>query len=200
MPTDFAPDAKRYNLFTTDGSRKFLWRLTDEGIALEADGIAVMRTGQWTHARYADIAAVTMTSGAIGQSGLCGVCTIRLKNGALIVAGNLNNRGIADGFRDGLFRQFVTDLHQRLIETGAAKDIFFHAGFSQSRLTVLVLVTIIAALLFIALPLGLLIFTRDIQSLWMLIAGVGLVYPIVRVARNNQPTTSLPTAPPDVLR
>lgn len=200
MSSDPAPDAKRYDLFTTDGSRKFVWRLTDAGIALEADGIAVLRAGQWTRARYADIAAVTLTSGAIGQSGLRGACTIRLNNGALVVVNNLNARGISDGVRDGLFRQFVTDLHQRLIQSGAAKDVTFHAGFSQSRMTGLVFITTLAALLFIALPFGLLIFTRDIESLWMLLAGVGLVYPIVRVARNNQPTTYLPTAPPDLLR
>ena len=200
MPADLTPDAKHYDLFTTDGSRKFVWRLADEGIALEPDGIAVMRAGQWTRARYADIAAITLTSGAIGQSGLRGACTIRLNNLALIVVNNLNVRGIADGFRDGLFRQFVSDLHERLIQTSDAKNIFFHAGFSQSRMTGLVFITIIAALLFIVLPLGLLIFTQDIQALWMLLAGVGLVYPVVRVARNNQPATYLPTAPPDVLR
>lgn len=200
MSSDPAPDARHYDLFTTDGSRKFVWRLTDAGIALEADGIAVMRAGQWTRARYADIAAITLTSGAIGQSGLRGACTIRLNNGALVVVNNLNARGISDGFRDGLFRQFVTDLHQRLMQSGAAKDVTFHSGFSQSRMTGLVFITTIAALLFIALPVGLLVFTRDIESLWMLLAGVGLVYPIVRVARNNQPTTYLPTAPPDLLR
>src|SRR3569623_1109612 len=176
MSTDLAPDAKRYDLFTTDGSRKFVWRLADEGIALEPDGIAVMRAGQWTRARYAEIAAITLTSGAIGQSGLRGACTIRLNNLALIVVNNLNVRGIADGFRDGLFRQFVSDLHRKLIETGDAKDIYFHAGFSQSRMTGLVFITIIAALMFVVLPLGLLIFTGDIQTLWMLLAGAGLVY------------------------
>ena len=200
MSTDLAPDAKRYNLFTTEGSRKLVWRLADEGVALEPDGIAVMRAGQWTRAHYTDIAAITLTSGAIGQSGLRGACTIRLNNLALIVVNNLNARGIADGFRDGIFRQFVGDLHNRLIETGTAKDIYFHAGFSQSRMTGLVVITIIAALLFVVLPFGLLIFTRDIQTLWMLLAGAGLVYPIVRVTRNNQPATYLPTAPPDVLR
>src|SRR3569623_1500253 len=85
-------------------------------------------------------------------------------------------RGIADGYRDGLFRQCGGDLHRKLIETGDAKDIYFHAGFSQSRMTGLVFITIIAALMFVVLPLGLLIFTGDIQTLWMLLAGAGLVY------------------------
>jgi hypothetical protein len=40
---------------------------------------------------------------------------------------------------------------------------------------------------------------RDTDALWMLIAGVGLVFPVLRVARANQPAAYLPDAPPDLL-
>ena len=199
MSAEAIDTTQRYDLFTRDGSTKFQWRLKDEGIGLTPAGIEVMRANRWTDAAYTDIASVTLTTGVIGTGAPMAACTIKLNNGGQIIVTNVTARGIADGARNGAYRSFVRDFHQHLVDSGAATGITFHSGFTQRRLSWLIFALILAAILFIATPLGILIFTRDTDALWMLIAGVGLVFPVMRVAKSNRPAAYLPGAPPDLL-
>ena len=61
----------------------------------------------------------------------------------------------------------------------------------------LIAVTIVAGLLFVALPLVLLLMTREIKVLIALIFGGGLLWSVVRIIRTNQPGTYRPSQPPD---
>jgi len=196
LPADGAP---RYDLFTRDGDTRFTWSLTDEGVALEDDALMLMRAGRWTRASYHDIVAVKLSSGVLGRSNTMGNCTIELANGSKIIVSNVNKRGIADGFRDGIYRRFVADLHQHLLSSGAAEGIDFHSGFSQGRMTGLLFALIAATGLFLVLPFVLFIATHDIETLWILLAGAGLVIPVYRIANNNQPAAYMPASPPDLL-
>lgn len=194
-----ANDAQRYDLFTRDGQTRFTWTLTDEGVALEDEALVLMRAGRWTRAQYHDIVSVTLTSGTLGRGNTMGSCAIELANGSKIIVANVNKRGIADGFRDGLYRRFVADLHKHLLASGAAESIDFHSGFSQGRMTGLLFALIAATGLFLVLPFVLLIATHDIETLWILLAGAGLVIPVYRIANNNQPAAYMPANPPDLL-
>ena len=199
MSDEPAEDAQRYDLFTRDGETRFVWSLTDEGVALEADALVLMRAGRWTRANYEDIISVTLSSGVIGRGNVIASCTIVLGNGSRVIVSNVNRTGVADGFRDGIYRRFVADLHKHLLASGAATGIEFHSGFSQTRMTGLILTLIVATGFFLVLPFVLLVATHDIKALLILLAGAALVVPVYRIARTNQPSTYLPAEPPDLL-
>ena len=87
----------RYDLFSTDGGTRFVWRYRDEGVGLEADALAMVRAGRWTRVPFADIAQVTLSTAAAGQSRQMGQCTLTLLNGRRIVVTSANASGLADG-------------------------------------------------------------------------------------------------------
>ena len=199
MADEPAEGARRYDLFTRDGETRFVWSLTDEGVALEADALVLMRAGQWTRAPFDEIVSVTLASGVIGRGNTMGSCTITLGSNGKVIVGNTNKSGVADGFRDGIYRRFVVDFHKQLLDSGAATGIDFHSGFSQTRMTGLILTLIVATGFFLVLPFILLIATHDLKALLILLVGAALVMPVYRVARTNQPSTYGPADPPDLL-
>lgn len=194
-----AEGAQHYDLFSRDGEPRLVWRLTDEGVALEPDALVVRRAGQWTRAEYERILSINLSSGQIGRSGTIASCTIQMSSGLRIVVSNVNERGVADGSRDSVYRQFVTDFHKRLRESGAVSRISFNSGFSQGRSTGLLVIGVIATGFFVALPVILLLATHELKALLITVAGLGFVLPLWRTFSANQPSTYNPGAPPDLL-
>lgn len=192
-----APAAQHYDLFTSDGHMQ--WRLQDRGLELRPDCLALMRAGRWTEVPFGDVVQVKLAIAFLARSRPIGQCTLVLANGGKVVVMNANASGLSDGERDTIFRQFVKDVHRALVQSGAASAITFHAGFSERRMNGLRIALVVATLFFVALPVVLLLATRDPQMLWILLAGVVLVLPAYRAMRTNQPATYNPGAPPDLL-
>jgi hypothetical protein len=46
---------------------------------------------------------------------------------------------------------------------------------------------VVAVLFFVATPVILLLITGDMQALWITLAGAGMVYPLIRSAKANEP-------------
>jgi hypothetical protein len=195
-PADGAP---RYDLFTRDGEMRLVWRLADEGVALEPEALVLHRGGRWTQANYSDMLSVALTSGSFAGANTIGTCTIEMRSGLRIVVSNVNASGVSDGRRDGTYRRFVADFHQHLVAAGAAGTMRFQSGFGEGRITGLFLLGIVASALFVVLPLILLLATHELRTLWITVAGLGLIVPLWRTFSANQPATYDPGAPPDLL-
>jgi hypothetical protein len=191
--------AQRYDLFTLERAGRFAWQNKDRGVTLGPTAMSVLRGNRWISLPYRKIASIGLSTGSIGNFRSIAQCTVRLKSGRQLVITNTNARGMSDGLRDGLYREFVADFHDRLLADGAAQSITFRSGFSRGRMTGLVAALIAGAALFLLLPTLLLIFTHNLETLWALLAGVGLVFPAFRIATANQPATYLPNRPPDLL-
>ncbi len=198
MSDDDAPDAHRYELFTTDGAVRFALTLKDHGIALEPRALALMRAGRWTRADFADIASVTLSTATAGRT-ILAQCTIGLVNGGRIVVSNAGASGIADGRHDQAFRLFVRDLHAALVESGAAAGIAFRSGYSAGRSMGLNIAVGAAVLLLGVLPLILFFISGEVKILGALVVGAFLLWPMLRVARMNTPRTYSPGNPPDLI-
>ena len=200
MAIEPADGAQHYDLFTRDGATRLVWRLTDRGVALEPGAFIVRRSGQWTRAEFKRILSVTLSSGQAPGSRAIASCTIQMSSGLRIVVSNLNARGVSDGSRDGIYRQFVADLHARLRDAGVASGVAFRSGFSQARSTGLLVAGLIATGFFVVLPVILLLATHELKALLITAAGLGLVVPIWRTFSANQPGSYNPRLPPDLLR
>ena len=135
----------------------------------------------------------------IGRSNTIGSCAIELGNGSKILVSNVGPSGLPDGSRDGTYRRFVEDFHRQLIAAKAVGSINFHSGFSQARMTGIMIILVIATGFFLLMPLVLLLITHDLKGLWILLVGAGLVFPLYRIAGANQPATYNPGEPPDLL-
>ena len=199
MSNQPAEGAQRYDLFTRDGATRMVWRLTDEGVAVEPDALLVYRGGQWTRAEFDRMLSVTLSSGQVARSGAIGSCTIQMSSGLKIVVTNTKASGVADGSRDTTYRLFVRDFHQRLRESGAATQMSFRSGYSQGRSNGLLVIGVIASCFFVGLPVVMLLATHELKALLITAAGLGLVVPLWRTYSANQPATYNPGAPPDLL-
>ncbi len=196
------PDAgaTRYDLFNNDGRFRLAWRLTDPGIVVEPDALLLRRAGQWTRLPFDRIASVTLSTGSFG-SGTYGNCAIETSNGSRTIVSNMNERGMADGKRDGDYRRFVAAFHQALLASPALPAIRFRSGFSQARSNGLLVVMVLASALFVLLPLVLLLTTGEVKMLWALLVGATvLVFPYWKIFGANRPGAYNPGAPPDLLR
>lgn len=190
--------AQRFDLFYRDGPARIVWRLTDNGVDLEPDALVVRRNGRLSRTPFAEIVSVTLNSALIGRNTIA-MCTIQLRNGGRIVVSNANARGLADGTLDRPYREFIVGVHQRLLDSGAARGISFRSGFSTVRIAVLRTALVAGAALFFVLPLVLLVVTGEVKALFLAIAGGLLLYPALKAASANRPATYLPNAPPDMV-
>lgn len=196
---DAQPTKTHYDLFARTAERRFVWRFKDHGVTVEDDALSLVIGGQWLRIPFDRIMTVTLSSNAIPRSGTIGQCTIQLVSGSRYVIGNGNDQGLADGHRDGPYRRFIGQLHQRLIATGAAKNIRFVSGYSETRRTILIAALAVAVAFFVVLPLILLLIVKDLKILGVLAAGAALVWPAMRVAGANRPGLYSPQNPPDFI-
>ena len=196
---DQALDTARYDLFTLDAAARLIWKNTDRGVAIEPTALVLWRAGRWRKLRYDEIDTITLSTGVIGASRTIGQCTLTLRTGRRIVITNTNAAGTADGMRDELYREFIRDFHRALIVSGAAGYIVFRSGFSRGRMTGLMVALVAAAGVFVLLPLMLLLITRNLQALWLLLAGATIVAPAAGIAHSNKAAAYAPQQPPDLL-
>ena len=194
------PGGARYDLFVTDGHLRLRLKLEDAGVGPMPDRLYFMLDGKWQHRAYRDIAAVTLSSSAIGSSAVIGMCRIRFRDGTEVLVSSAGASGLSDGSRDEAFAGFVREFHRRLVDSGAAGAMAFHSGFSTARARGLTAALVAAGVLLVALPLGLFIATGNLQLLYGAAAvAFVLIAPALRVLGPNRPASYRPSEPPTLL-
>ncbi len=191
--------ARRYALFTTDGATRFRMRLTDQGISPGFDSISFEREGSWTSRPYAEIRSVWLSSNGVGRYGVAGQCVIEFRNGDRLVVSSADARGLPAAVQKPGYRDFIRDLHERLVASGVSRGISFRSGYSEARRTILIVAMVAAVALFIALPLVLFLATGAWQMLGAIAFGVLLLWPAFQVVGPNSPRIYHPASPPDLL-
>jgi len=94
----------------------------------------------------------------------------RFANGTALTISNTGTSGLPKAEQTPIYRDFVHDLHARLVvhEHGAIR---FTAGMAPWRYNGLLITTIIAGILFLAVPFGLVLVTGDLHGLWLMLGG-----------------------------
>lgn len=202
--TDPAPATAQtaYDLYYLQDGKRFFWRNPNHGVTLYdagRDSAIIWRNDAIEVGRrlWTDIVAVNMSSGSDGKN-VVNACLIRFRDGRTLTVTDAGPSGQVDHDRTPPYRDFVRALHRRLAAAPQG-TIRFTAGFSEGRHTVLVVALFIGALFFVGTPVVLLFIVRDWRVLGVLAAGIGLLWPLWKVAETNRPRAYDPRHPPGEL-
>ena len=111
---------------------RFVLRLRDQGITPKPDALTFTRDGRVMTRPYADIVEINLMMNAMPKAADVAQMTIRFRNGMTMRVLNTNAWGSADPDQTQHYYRFKADLHQRLVESGAAAKIAFTTGYSAS--------------------------------------------------------------------
>jgi hypothetical protein len=185
--------------FTVPGSRRLVWRNPNHGVTVSDSGIAYTANDIPRTAAFTDFAAIHLSTAALGNaSNVIDQCRIEFNSGDAITIANGAANGLPDEAQTRIYRDFVRDLHGRLVATGH-DTISFTAGMSQTRYTGAMVVLVIAALFFVVTPLVLAFVTGDPHALILMGTGIFLVWPFMRLVSHNTPRSYTPDALPNEL-
>ena len=156
---------------------KFILKLRDQGITPGPESLTFTRDGRVTTRPYADIAEINLMMNAMPKAADVAQMTIRFRNGMTMRVLNTNAWGSADPDQTQHYYRFKADLHQRLVESGAAATIAFTTGYSAGRAQGAKVVLAIAAAFFIGTPIVIFFMTGQAQALLICLGGAALVWP-----------------------
>jgi hypothetical protein len=197
-PSPQSGTARIYDVYfyVAGGPRLFLHN-PNHGVTISDAGLAWINYGQPRNVPFADIAAIHLSCGAIGQQ-ILDQCKINFNDGAAITLANWNDKGLPDEKQLSVYRACMNDLHARL----AAREqnaIRFTAGFPQWRYNVLLGAAICGALLWLSALLAVLFVAPSLQGIGILTGALFISVPVVKLLRKNAPRSYTPDNPPGEL-
>jgi hypothetical protein len=193
-------DTQTYDAyFTVAGGPRFFWRIPTHGVTVSDSGIAYTVNDSLRTAAFSTISAIHLSTAALGNaSSVIDQCRIEFNDGGTITISNGTSNGLPDTAQTRIYRDFVRDLHGRLVASGH-DGISFTAGMSQGRYKGAIVTMVIAGLFFVVTPLVLTLVTGDPHALIPMGMGVLLVWPFMRLISNNTPRHYTPDSLPDEL-
>lgn len=194
--TKAAPGNERsYGLYLSSGL-SFHWSNPNHGVRLTDDRIAWTIDDNRQDAHFSRIVEVRLQTGGNAQD-LIAMCKITFVDGYVLTVYNGSAMGLPDNAQAALYRDFVRDLHRRLVASKARVD--YIAGFSEGRYHIVLPASIALGLIVVALPFVLVLITGEIKVLFALIAGAWLFWPMYKMVQANKPQTYDPTHLPSEL-
>lgn len=182
-------------LYVRKGMPRFYLRNINEGVYLSPKGIGWFIDGAAHTRDWSEIAAVNPVVGHIPKNGPIGTCKITFRDGGVLSVLSASKWGHSDDERNAEYGRFLADFH-RVIPDAQRSTIRFETGLGSTRHIVMTVVFVIAFLLFVVLPLGLAIYLRELQALFIAGAGLAFVYPFYRMTEAAVPATYNPDQVP----
>jgi len=193
------PPAREYDLVVSTNRPGLVLRHVNRGVSLNGDIVAWTRNGEQVSARLDTIRTVRLQSGGDWRNTI-NTCQISFADAPMLTVMDVGAAGFADEGQLPAYRAFVHDLHTTLIAQDLAARIDFIAGYTQGRYMLILTCAILLGLIAIGTPLVLLMFfVRNLQVLGVLAAGAILMWPLVKMVRNNRPRPYDPAHPPGEL-
>jgi hypothetical protein len=193
-------DLQTYDVyFVVPGSPRLVWRIATHGITVSDNGISYTVNDSTRTAAFTDIAAIHLGTAGLGNAGnAIDQCKIEFKDGGTISISNAAPNGLPSNAQTLIYRDFVRDLHGRLVASGH-DAIRFTAGMSSGRYKGALVTMIVAGLFFVVTPLVLAFVTGDPHALIPMGMGILLVWPFMRLISNNTPRNYMPDSLPGEL-
>jgi len=138
-----------YDLYCPMGEPATRFRLRAQGLHLAMDRLRWTLNGHAFEEKLLDVVQVGLELSPATVD-FYGVCTIMFKDGTVLTVLGGNRRGGSQRARAVLYRNFVSDLHHRLVQQGAG-SIEFIAGAASQRLLI-VGVAAVSVMLILAIP------------------------------------------------
>ena len=192
------PEPRRYDLFLRHRAGLF-WKLTDAGIMPGPEKLSYVQDGRWGYRLYSDIQSVNLSSAHIPRQGVLAQCGITFRNGVTLGTSTASASGVPDAARQETYFDFLTDFHQRLVASGAAKTIIFTRGGTQNRMRIIYASLVLGTIFFVLTPIVVAIIARSWEPFQLLLMGCLLLWPAWESAQKNEPGTYDPRYPPDML-
>ena len=193
--------ARTHDVFFTTSQRSWFSSKAQRGVTLAADHIAWTFSNKNDSAWYKSIVEVRLETGGSWAKPVC-VCGITFADGYRLLATNGTASGTPTDDQRAAYRDFVYDLHARLVAHAATRErppIAFHGGLTPARYWTVLIGAIVLGLILVVLPLGFLLFTGEIKSLFVLCTGLVFVWPLAVTVKKNAPLTYDPRKPPNAL-
>jgi len=112
-----------YDLYFVLGEPRFRLHRSAHGVRLASDAIACTWDGVAYEGRFVDVAAVRLQLGGIVGE-YYGLCAITFTGGTTLTVHGCNSKGYPRYEQSILYRDFVLDLHRRLVQRGASSTAF----------------------------------------------------------------------------
>lgn len=192
-----AGNPKTYDLRAAEGPKRFLVKLTVQGITVSDDGLAWTGADGPREVRFADIAAIHLGAGLIGQSTL-DTCRIEFADGGGLVTADWGANGLPDDKQLPVYRAFVRDLHAHLAARPSGA-IRFTAGLPQWRYNIVCTAAVCLGLMWTAALFVMLFLAPGLKGLGVVIAGAFLLFPVVKLLLNAKPHAYTPDNLPEPL-
>jgi hypothetical protein len=190
---------RHYDLFVSENTSRFFWKLRDEGVTLSAEGISWHTAGVERTRTWSEVKGVNLAVGYIHKQGNVYACTISFLGGGVLIVRSVSAWGHQDEERDPVYREFVQTMHA-VLSRPELSGVHFHAGATAGAALGLKIVLVIAALFFVGLPLALIFIGPPLEVLFLVAAGAAFVWPLWRAAKANEPRTYSPREiPADLL-
>jgi hypothetical protein len=184
-----------YEIYFTDGSKRFYFKNPNHGMTLNEGNIAWTSDGHAHQAALAKIASVHLQTAALNRSVL-DLCRIEFSDGTALTVTNGTANGLPDPTQTSIYRAFVRDLHAHLA-TRSHDAIRFTIGMQHWRYKALFITMIVAGLFFVATPLVVAIITADLKGLFLMFAGASFCWPFAKMLKENAPRNYAPDQVPD---
>jgi hypothetical protein len=188
--------AHEYRLFVREGPARFYFKNNDEGVWLSERGVGWYIGGVSHTRKWSELSTVHLQVGYVYRQGSFGSAALHFSDGAVVTVLSASKWGAADPERNPEYGRFLTDLHRMIPETERGR-VRFQCGASEARHMVLMIVVIFAGILFGLLPLGILIYFRTLEALFVAGAGVAFIWPLFRMVKTSEPSTYDPNAVPE---
>jgi hypothetical protein len=189
--------AAEYRLFVRKGAPRLYFRNTNEGIYLSPKGVGWFIDGTSYTRNWSEISEVNPIIAHIPKNGTTGTCKITFTDGSVISVLSASKWGHSDDERNVEYGRFLTDFH-RVIPGKDKERIKFQTGFSQRHHIAMAIIFVIAAAFFVLLPLGLTLYFRDWEALFITGAGAAFITPLYFMAKKGQVASYNPNqVPPD---
>jgi hypothetical protein len=190
--------AHEYRLFVREGALRFYFKNKNEGVWLSERGIGWHIGGVSCTREWSAVTKVHLEVNFIPRQGAFGTCRLIFSDGTVLNVLSVSQWGGPDADRNVEYGRFLTELH-RMIPQAVRGKIFFQSGASQTRHTILIIAAIVAAIFFGLLPLGILIYFRSLEALFIFGAGAAFVWPLLRMIKTAEPGSYDPDAIPEHL-
>ncbi len=191
-------DSDRFHdVFFITSAKKFYFVNENRGITLTNTHIKWTFDGRPDEASLTNIVSVRLVTAGDWRNAVA-QCQITFADGYFLTASNGSSSGLPSDKQTLPYQEFVRDLHRRLIAAGR-DTITFTAGYRPLNYYIVLVCAILLGTMAVPLPLILLLLTGELAALWVLIGGAFLIWPLVRMVRNNAPSTYDPRDLPEEL-
>jgi hypothetical protein len=186
-----------YDLSLLAGGRRFSFKNNDRGVMLTDWRIGWTADGKEDSAPLENIASVRLFCAGDFKNPL-NQCQITFVDKHLLTVTDGNEYGSVDDNQTTVYRDFVQALHARLA-LAPPGTIQFMRGYPATNFYVVSIAAGLLALMCVATPLVMLFLVQKMEVLFVLIAGIGLCWPLYKMVSNNAPRSYDPRQLPEEL-